>query len=864
MRHCRGRREQRSGRTLGALAVAACVLSIGGNAKADPPDAPDDFGIVLADPTLDPPPVLPRNPREANATFDRRAVRFLRFAACRPENPNPSSTDFRGVFNSTFTGNFEAWGLDALAKLAYTGPCDATAFPGTQTAAGRFAAVDDALTRMTIDPGFVEGTDVNMTASGLSFVRHGDLDTGLKELLPILYLYADRIPRSFQHVLSLVSGGAGGPVPLPGAPPYIAFNVDPTTGVATPAGLPPPPLTSVTGLSLYVPETENHTLLELSNQYLVNQLVNRSAAATLVDNSAVHDTVLAVLSGILQTDFFEYNSKPYQHFALYAIENLSDFAADADVKAAAHTVLDGSAAKFATSSSLLRRAAPYRRRGSKDGNFLLGTQADEQLCRFYLYSGELEAAVTQENGHPVFAAHSFCASAVREAVGSYRVPDVILDMTFTPNLPYLQTFSAPSTYYAGFYAQIPGGMPVRGTTEIYDNELSFLIAGGGLPEPNGLPIIVTGIDADLGPGIVSTFIPSIPATVGYPVDDEDVGISLPVLLFPNDRRDRSQPDDAPIVDRRDLVRIEGTGHHGANMCVAPGFACGKNPTIPGPTPMTCTADQPWQFADLDSQPVHTYVAMLCVPAYVVSLTAPSVAPGETPMLAPYTIGLFEAEPANGFNGFADFQSRVKARNPAGAGLIVEHNAFPTAQQLAAFSFPSPPCPSSPSASTPCYVVTGWSGRYTKTNGTRFDFQIPIEAMALDFANPTPFGDYPVTSPDVPLPATDPTTWALATGPVTASPGLLSVVNPRNDKTCTIAFGDPTNPVRTGCDVSCGHHCSDGFPCSRNRDCASNVCDDGVCRPSACAPTCDVGAPCGSDLDCTSQSCVHGTCRAATP
>lgn len=28
-------------------------------ANADPPDAPDDFGIVLADPTIDSPPVLP-------------------------------------------------------------------------------------------------------------------------------------------------------------------------------------------------------------------------------------------------------------------------------------------------------------------------------------------------------------------------------------------------------------------------------------------------------------------------------------------------------------------------------------------------------------------------------------------------------------------------------------------------------------------------------------------------------------------------------------------------------------------------------------------------------------------------------------
>jgi hypothetical protein len=846
--------------TLRTLGIVSVALLSSRSAHADPPDAPNDFGILLADPTVDPPPVLAHNARQANATFDRRATRFLRFAACRAEPASPMPGDFQGALNSDFSTNLEAWGLDALAKLAYTGECGSDAAPGTQTAAGRFAAVDGVLAGLTIAPGLVEGTSVSQVTSGIDLERRGDLDTGLKELIPVLYLYGARIPRSFQHVLGLVAAAAGGPAPLTGVPPYIAFQINPLTGVATAAGQPPPPISAAAGVSLFVPETENHTLLELSNQYLINQLVNRTASATLVDNSFVHDAVLAVLTGIVSTDFFEYGSKPYQHFALYAVENLADFAGDADVQGAAHAVLDYAAAKFASSSSLLRRAAPYRRRGSKDGNFLMGTQADEQLCRYYLYSGELEAAVTVEDGHRVFAAHSFCASAVREAVGSYRVPDVILDMAFTPNLPYVQTFSGGSSYYAGLYAPIPGTTPVRGTTEIYDNELTFLIAGGGLPQPNGLPLVLTGIDADLGPGIVSTFVPAIQSTIGFAVDDEDVGISLPILLVPDDRRDRSQPDDAPIVDRRELVRIEGTGHHGANLCVAPGFACGKNPTMPGAATAACSADNPWQFADLDSSPVHTYVAMLCAPAYVVSLTAPSVAPGEQPMLAPYTIGLFEAAPASRFHGFDDFQRKVRSNNPLGAGLLVEHNGTPTPQQLAAFSFPQPPCPTSPGAAQSCYVVTGWSGRYTKTDGTRFDFEIPVEEAALDFANPSPFGDYPVTSPDIALPPTDPATWDLADGPVQATrTGTFRVTDPRDDRTCTVSITDPAHPVRTGCEVSC-QRCSDGFPCSRDRDCGSRVCHDGACRAPACSPACGAGASCGSDMDCASQRCEAGRCR----
>lgn len=848
------------------LATVAGGILVPRPSLADLADAPNDFGIVLADPRVDPPPVLARNPVEANATFDRRATRLLKYAGCRPELANPVGSDFLGVFNSAFSTNLETWGFDALAKLAYTGTCGPEAFPGTQAAADRYRAVDEALSQLTIPPGLVEGSSVSLSASGVAFDRNGDLDTGLKELIPILYLFADRIPQSFTHVLDLLQSNAGGPAPLNGAPPYFSFAVDLATGTAVPNGLPPPALGEGGGISLFVPETENHSLLELSNQYLTNQLVNRVAQATQVDNSVVHQAIMGQLTGILETDFFEYNAKPYQHYALYAIENLAQFADDSDVQAMAHTILDYSAAKFAVSSSLLRRAAPYRRLGSHDGNFLTGTQADEQACRFFLYSGELEALATTQNGHRVYAAQSFCDSAVRQVIDTYRVPDVILDLAFTPDLPYIQRFSGGANYYANLYAGVPGGTPVRGTTEIYDNELTFFIAGGGLPEPNGLPILVTGIDVDLGPGFVSSFDPSVPATIGYPVSDEDVGISLPILLMPDDRRDPSQPDDAPIVDRRDFVRIEGTGHQGANLCVAPGFACGKNPTMPAAvTTSNCTPEQPWQFADLPSAPVHTYVAMLCEPAYLVPLNAPQVAPGEQPLLAPYTLGLFEAEPANRFDGFDDFQRQVRANNPKGAALIEEHDGFPTAAQMGEFSYPQPPCAAGANTAQPCYVVTGWSGRYTKTDGTRLDFIIPIEETPNTFANPSPFGSYPVTSPDIALPPTDPTSWDLAEGPVRANhEGVVTVVDPRDGRACVMSMTDPTNPERSGCEATCTPRCSNGFPCVSDDQCSSRACAHGSCVPSRCAPDCRPGAECGSNLDCASEVCVDGRCRTGAP
>ena len=122
----------------------------------------------------------------------------------------------------------------------------------------------------------------------------------------------------------------------------------------------------------FSPETENHCLLELSNQYLINQLENQTHSATVVDNSAVHQYLIYFLHGILTSDFFEYNARPYQHYAIWAAENLADFAGDQDVRSAAQMVLDWAAAKFVVSSSLLRRSDPFRRRGDHDTDFMVG------------------------------------------------------------------------------------------------------------------------------------------------------------------------------------------------------------------------------------------------------------------------------------------------------------------------------------------------------------------------------------------------------------------------------------------------------------------------------------------------------------
>jgi len=460
---------------LTGLVICGALLTLVTTLRADGPEQPNDRAILLAD-IFDPPPILPNNALDAVETFDRRASKILRYAACRPEEPN---NGYIGVFNTNFgwnpgatggTGFFglESWGRDALAKLAYTGDCPTT------TAADRYRKVDAALSQISIPSDLQLGTTVDRTSyAGFTFERHGELDTGLKELIPIVYMYKEKIPVSYGHLLTVLTQAVARNGPIIGSPPVFIMDIG-DIGHAT------------------LPETENHTLLELSEQYLVNQLFNRESANTCsnlqpgktapiclvvaFDNSQVHDYLMRLLRGILTSDFFEYNSKPYQHYALYAMENLADFAADADVATAAQMVLDFTAAKFAISSSLVRRSSPYRRRGSHDGNLFTGSEADEQLCRFYLFSGQLQAIYKND----AYSAGSGCISAVRDAVGTYHIPYAILEIAITKSVPYFQTISGGPSYYGSMFGHdANGGAPVPGPTEVYDNEESFLIAAGG-------------------------------------------------------------------------------------------------------------------------------------------------------------------------------------------------------------------------------------------------------------------------------------------------------------------------------------------------------------------------------------------------
>src|SRR5581483_142520 len=750
----------------------------------------NDFAIRM-------PWIIPHNPLDASYTFDTRASALLRFAGCRAND-----STYRGVFNSDFSDNLEGWGRDALAKLAYAGLC--TGSPSEVTE--RYRAVDLRLSQLSIPSDLRLGTSIGKTTYGpVAVERKGELDTGLKELIPIAYLYKDKLPMSYAHLLDVLARAVADNGLIIGSPPTFIVDVGKVdTGIG------------VVG-HVNTPETENHTLLELSEQYLVNQLLNREYAQScnstvagclyppgtskLWTNMQVHDYLMKDLRGILTSDFFEYNSKPYQHYALYAMENLADFAEDADVATASRMVLDFEAAKFAASSSLLRRSSPYRRRGSHEGHFLTGSYEDEQTCRFYLYSGQLQAAYS--NG--TYNANGGCISALREAIGTYRVPTPILSIAIDKSMPYLQTFSGGPSYFAGLFRRedVNFGHPVYGPVEIYDNEGPFLIAAGGIPQANGLPAYLSGSLVDIGAWAQSAWPYTSPdktsgpsPTIRYSVDEEDTGISLPTILIPYDASGNPTAMQ-PAVDRAQFIQIRCIGHHDLNLCVAPNFACGKNPTMPKGLAGNFIAGS-WKFGILPSQPVKTYVAMLTISPNLVyhrdGILAFSQAGPLLAVAAPYQIGLFEAEPENKFPNYTAFRQSVMRSNPRGADLILEQRYSVVAQPDNSYAseFAHELCIPWRQKGT-CDVVMGWAGDYTTTDGAVLHFNIPASTEGF-----TPVL-YPISGSDTRLPNTYFGTWNLADGPIQSNhTGLTVITSPVDGTSCRLDITDIHNPQR-----SCG-------------------------------------------------------------
>jgi len=305
-------------------------------------------------------------------------------------------------------------------------------------------------------------------------------------------------------------------------------------------------VTSINACYLTIPETENHILSTESSRYLTNQLrwsyypqdLYPPGSAQYVKDQNIYDNevngledwMLDYLQGFLTNDFHEYNARPYARLTIRALQNLANYAqGDFKVRDAAALVLDYLAAKFVVSSSGLRRAVPYRRRAERvDYPWLYGNESDEETWYFLEQSAALKQIDDLAFGHADWGAPG---TMVYASSGTYRVPDLILDLFLNPpDVGTLQAFR-----HEGI--------------EIYAREREFLIGGGGRWEDS------LSRDLVLGQGT-----------------DDTKGQALATILLPTGEG----------ISRGDLVQIQGDkdATKRDNSCVARGFACGLNPLVP--------------------------------------------------------------------------------------------------------------------------------------------------------------------------------------------------------------------------------------------------------------------------------------------
>jgi hypothetical protein len=347
--------------------------------------------------------------------------------------------------------------------------------------------------------------------------KSGDYDMALRGLIPIMYEFGNRLDEDARlNVLNNLLNQKGGVDQV-----RLTFHI----------------------CGLTVDETENHILVTESSRYLTNQLrmaevakshppgsLEYEAARKTFDNSVnkLEDWMLTELQGFLKRDFHEYNARPYARLSVMALRNLADYAESPAVKEEARMVLDYLAAKFAVSSSGLRRSAPFRRRNERI-NFapLFSSDSDEQTWYFMTMAGDTDAINSLQQGH---ANWSSAETMAYSGLGTYRVPDLIIQTMIDKSTPYFQVFRHEGV-------------------ELYASTNSFLISSGGDFEPSEPRDRILGIDSK-----------------------DTRGSAIPTVLVPRSFG----------ISRDEMIRIEGDldPSKRTNTCVAPGFACGLNLRTP--------------------------------------------------------------------------------------------------------------------------------------------------------------------------------------------------------------------------------------------------------------------------------------------
>lgn len=521
-----------------------------------------------------------------------------------------------------------------------------------------------------------------------------------------------------------------------------------------------------------VPETENHLLMINTSKYLHNQLIIEDVPDAdgsnrfRKDQRALKDWLLAKMQNVMQHEFVEYNSRPYNRLSTFAIQNIADYANDDDLRLGARIVLDYAGAKFAVGNQQGRRFLPFRRKReamaafvdidapNNNGLFDLIQAGDHQIGLGLLYSGQTRQLRDR------FASFGFAGQAIFAATSAYRPEALVVDLALGNGGALFQRLH-------------------HATGEVYSRGNAFLIAAGGTT--SGLAYSATGVQAaDL---------------LAKPELRDDLGLAMPTTLFlatsPLDQPDYSKKPGAGRTTLGELIRIDGTRpdrpepypSYDQNLCVWVGFACGVNVVVPdrdGFDPLSgfpaigqllgeagsCRSTGPagsapgWNFIDSRRCPAHHHALRVFIAIYR------EVCP-PLQRSCQDNFGFFEVVDVAANADFEAWKRQVVAANPPGfvkSGLSL--------------------------------FGSGMTGTYHSARGQAIEFQADAAGgrnagiVAVDGVAQHDLGDWAFAEGAAPLPAGTQTPIA------SSGDGRIVIRNPHLQQTLELDFRDAAHPKRS--------------------------------------------------------------------
>jgi len=304
------------------------------------------------------------------------------------------------------------------------------------------------------------------------------------------------------------------------------------------------------GLCGVLKDTENHILMTETSRYLTNELLatyyknNKLKLPKKLNNNinGFNNWMLEYLHELFVNYFNEYNSRPYQGYAIMPLLNLYSFSTNKKVKEASKMILDLLSTIFATQSNKGRRSVPFRRQITYEplDSIIPG---DGEIARHALLSGELSFYDGDQDSRVINYGTQFM---VVSAISDYVIPDFILDLIIKTN-------------HNSFFEILSHQTP-----EVYYSSPSFLVSAGG--------IHINRLDG---------------------ATKQNDGWSRPTTLIPTYDNNHTLSSWFRFLGNKKRL-------HRKNTCVYKNFSCGLNFKEPNEIPNACKVKYgDWTFYNFD-------------------------------------------------------------------------------------------------------------------------------------------------------------------------------------------------------------------------------------------------------------------------